>query len=190
MPNDRSRSQNCKAINCTAIQNWTLRGLAVAAICSTILRMLLWGIVAFSIFQAYGADTCVHEAKAFRCVQYVRNYDADTITFDIPGVHPLIGKAISVRVRHVDTPEIKGKLPCEKEAARTAKRLIESQLKNAKRIDLTDVAKDKYFRILANVIVDGRDLKDILLKNKLAYQYEGGSKEKLNWCNRIPAGAL
>jgi len=133
------------------------------------------------------ADECRHSDTTFRCVKYIRNYDADTITFDIPDVHPLIGHHISVRVRHVDTPEIKGKLPCEKEVARTAKRLIENQLKNAKRIDLTDVDKDKYFRILANVIVDGKSIKDLLLKNNLAYAYEGDTKKKLNWCNRLPA---
>lgn len=133
------------------------------------------------------AANCDHDATTFRCVNYVRNYDADTITFDIPGVHPLIGKNISVRVRHIDTPEIKGKLPCEKDAARTAKRLIENLLKNAKRIDLENVDKDKYFRILADVIVDGKPIKDILLKNNLAYAYEGETKQKLNWCNRTPA---
>ncbi len=131
---------------------------------------------------------CSHTSTEFRCVKYVRNYDADTITFDIPNVHPLIGKSISVRVRHIDTPEIRGKLPCEKDAARTAKRLIENQLKLAKRIDLTDVAKDKYFRILANVIVDGRSIKDVLMKNNLAYAYEGGTKQTLDWCKRTPAG--
>ncbi len=136
--------------------------------------------------QSFSKD-CDHDAKTFRCVKYVRNYDADTITFDIPNVHPLIGKHISVRVRHVDTPEIKGKLPCEKEAARTAKRLIENLLKNAKRIDLENADKDKYFRILADVIVDGKPIKDILLKNNLAYAYEGKTKQKMNWCNRIPA---
>lgn len=133
------------------------------------------------------ADTCTHDAENFRCVQYVRNYDADTITFNIPNVHPLIGNKIPVRVRSVDTPEIKGKLPCEKEAARTAKRLIENILKNSKRIDLQNIGKDKYFRILADVTVDGKPLKDILLRNNLAYAYEGKAKQKLNWCNRVPA---
>lgn len=133
------------------------------------------------------ATDCAHDAKAFRCVKYVHSYDADTVTFDISNVHLLIGKNISVRVRHVDTPEIKGKLPCEKEAARTAKRLIENILKNAKRIDLENADKDKYFRILADVIVDGKTLKEILLKNNLAYSYEGKAKQKLNWCNRLPA---
>jgi micrococcal nuclease len=134
------------------------------------------------------ANECEHDVKTFRCVKYVRNYDADTITFNIPNVHPLIGKNISVRVRHVDTPEIKGKLPCEKDAARTAKRLIENIMKNSKRIDLENVGKDKYFRILADVVADGKPLKDILLKNNLAYSYEGKAKQKLNWCNRVPAG--
>lgn len=152
--------------------------------------MLRW--IAATILLIFGlashaAEDCQHDASTFRCVRYVRNYDADTITFDIPNVHPLIGKNISVRVRHVDTPEIKGKQPCEKDVARTAKRLIENQLKAAKRIDLTDVAKDKYFRILANVIVDGKSLKDILLKNNLAYAYEGGTKSKMSWCKRLPA---
>lgn len=138
----------------------------------------------------HAADVCTHDAKTFRCVKYVRNYDADTITFNIPNVHPLIGEKISVRVRHVDTPEIKGKLPCEKEAARTAKRLIENMLKNAKRIDLENIDKDKYFRILADVVVDGKPIKDILLKNNLAYAYEGKTKQKIDWCQRAPANMI
>ncbi|MBX3040762.1 MAG: thermonuclease family protein [Bdellovibrionaceae bacterium] len=130
---------------------------------------------------------CEHGKTAFRCVKYVRNYDADTITFDIPNVHPLIGDKISVRVRHVDTPEVKGKGPCEKETARMAKNLVENLLKRAKRIDLEDVGKDKYFRILADVRIDGNLLSEYLLKNKLALSYEGETKKKINWCDRLPA---
>lgn len=146
-------------------------------------------IFAFAIFFSTACtaiEECAHDANTFRCVKYVRNYDADTITFNIPNVHPLIGKNISVRVRHVDTPEIKGKLPCEKDAARTAKRLIENLLKNGKRIDLENIDKDKYFRILADVKVDGKDLGSLLLKNHLAYRYEGATKQKTDWC-RMPA---
>lgn len=143
-------------------------------------------LILLTSFKTF-AGSCDHDSRTFRCVKYVRNYDADTITFDIPNVHPLIGKNISIRVRHIDTPEIKGKLPCEKDAARTAKKLIENLLKKAKRIDLENADKDKYFRILADVVIDGKSLKDILLKNNLAYVYEGKTKQKLNWCNRTPA---
>lgn len=129
-------------------------------------------------------NECHHTSNEFQCVKFVKNYDADTITVNIPGVHPLIGEKISVRVSGVDAPEVKGKQPCEKEASRMARNLVENILKNAKRIDLTNVEKDKYFRILADVKVDGRDLKEILLKNDLAYEYDGGTKKQKNWCNR------
>ncbi len=129
------------------------------------------------------AQDCHHTATTFACVSFIKNYDADTITVNIPNIHPLIGNKTSVRVAGIDAPEIKGVLPCEKEASRNAKRLVENELKKARRIDLINVKKDKYFRILADVIVDGRNLKEVLLKNRLAYQYNGGTKEKRNWCN-------
>ncbi len=137
----------------------------------------------------YGFDKCQHDANTFRCVKYLKNHDGDTVTFDIPNIHPLLGKKISVRVAHLDTAETKGKLPCEKEAARTAKRLTESLLKNAKQIDLANVQRDKYFRVLADVVVDGKSIKDLLLKNQLAYSYEGKTKQKIDWCKvmRMPA---
>ena len=137
---------------------------------------------------AFAAESdCVHDARTLRCVQYVRNYDADTITVSIQNLPPLFGDKIGVRVRGVDSPEIKGKLPCEKDTARTAQKLIENLLKNAKRIDLENVARDKYFRILADVKIDSVDLKSVLLKNNLASHYDGGTKSKVNWCKRVPA---
>jgi endonuclease YncB( thermonuclease family) len=150
------------------------------------LTLLFTFLLGFSTVATAGE--CDHDATTFRCVKFIRNYDADTITVDIPRVHPLIGKHISVRVRHVDTPEVKGTLPCEKEAARNARRLVENLMRNAKRIDLENVDKDKYFRILADVKVDGRYIKDVLLKNNLAYVYEGKTKQKIDWCLRKPAG--
>lgn len=145
-------------------------------------------ILPFNSFAEDSKKSCEHTATAFNCVKYVKNYDADTITVDIPGIPPLLGKKISVRVAHIDTPEIKTKDVCEKSAGKTAQRLIEKLLKSSKRIDLVNVQRDKYFRILADVEVDGKSLKDVLLKNKLAYSYEGGTKQHLNWCSRLPAG--
>lgn len=145
-------------------------------------------VLGFALALAQAQDkTCEHTPKSFHCVKYIRNYDADTITVSIPGAHPLIGEKIGVRVRGIDSPEIKGGLPCEKDQARTAKRLVENILKNGKRIDLENVDRDKYFRILADVVVDSKSLKDILLKNQLAYVYDGGTKEKRDWCKRLPA---
>lgn len=147
-------------------------------------KLLFFLILAsFSILLAFGSSSdCEHTKTAFKCVEYVRNYDADTITFNIPNVHPLIGEKISIRVAGVDAPEMNSKSTCEKETSRNAKRLVANLMKNAKKIDLLNVEKDKYFRILADVSIDGKDLKALLLKNHLAYEYHGGTKEKRNWC--------
>ncbi len=150
------------------------------------MKYILIGVVVWmAAAVAHAEEACTHDDHTFRCVKYIKNYDGDTLTFDIPNVHPLLGRKISIRVAHLDTPEMKGKQPCEKDAARTAQRLIEHLLKNAKRIDLQNVERDKYFRILADVIVDGRNINDLLLKNNLAYAYEGGTKKKINWCDRM-----
>ncbi len=149
----------------------------------------LWKVktFVFVVFLSIGAwaeePNCTHDTKTFRCVKYIRNYDGDTVTVKIPDVHPLFGENISVRVVGIDTPEKNGKKPCEKERARDAQKLTGSLLKNAKSIELRNVGRDKYFRVLAEVWADGKSVGDILIKNKLAYPYDGGRKPaSTNWC--------
>jgi len=133
------------------------------------------------------ADDCKHDDTTFRCVKYIKNYDGDTITFQIPNVHPLLGKKISIRVNGVDTPEIRTKNQCEKKWGYIARDKVTAIIESAKRIDLINIKRGKYFRIVADVIIDGKNLKDYLLKNQLAYEYNGGTKSKVNWCERLPA---
>lgn len=133
-------------------------------------------------------NSCSHSDTSLNCVEFIRNYDADTLTVNIPGAHPLFGKNISVRIRGVDTPEMRGKGPCEKELAKKAQEKVERILASAERIDLINLGRDKYFRILADVWVDQKiSLKDHLLENQLAYSYDGKTKDRPNWCDRLPA---
>ena len=67
-------------------------------------------------------------------VVYLGNYDGDTLRFDLPGIHPLFGENIPVRVRGVDTPEIRAKCPAEKRMAMEARERVRQLLANAKRI--------------------------------------------------------
>lgn len=137
------------------------------------------------------SKACEHDALNFRCVKFIKNYDADTITFFIPNVHPLLSEKISVRVRGIDAAERKGKHPCEKDRAFAAQELVGRTLEAANRIDLVNVDRDKYFRILADVEADGKSVKDILVEANLAYSYGGGTKQNVNWCEfgkkRVPA---
>ena len=127
---------------------------------------------------------CVHDNKNFRCVKYIKNHDGDTITFHIPNVHPIIGKKIKVRLSNVDTAEIDAKNPCEKNKALEAKNKVEALLKAAKRIDLENVKRGRYFRIVADVKIDDRSLAEELIKSNLAYYYKGKKKQKINWCKK------
>lgn len=129
---------------------------------------------------------CAHSPNTFACVKYLYNYDGDTITFSIPGVHSYFGKKAKLRVQGIDAPELKPKgrpSPCEIEWGRAAKKLVASELKSAKRIDITDLAGfDKYGRILGQVKYDGKSVKDVLLKNNMAVPYIGKKKVVVNWC--------
>ncbi len=107
-------------------------------------------------------------------------YDGDTFRVDIASLPPIVGKNIAIRVNGVDTPEIRGKCLYEKNLALKARDFVRGKLANAKEIKLTNLQRGKYFRVIANVVVDGVNLEQELLDNKLAYRYDGG--KKLNWC--------
>lgn len=134
------------------------------------------------LITALAASNCTHTATTFRCVKYIGNYDGDTITVSIPNVHPLLGEKISVRIAGVDTAEIKGKSKCEKQAALKAKELVSKVLSTSLHIELSNVRRDKYFRILADVHTDKGSIATLLQNKGLAYVYEGGTKENTNWC--------
>jgi len=139
-------------------------------------------IVYFFLDSTICLASCEHTNTSFQCVVYVENYDGDTITFDIPTIHPFFGYHAHVRIFGIDTPEIHSNNFCERKVAEQAKNKIASLLLSAKRIDLINLGKEKYGRILAEVIVDNISLGPLLLKEKLAYEYYGDTKKKINWC--------
>ena len=107
-------------------------------------------------------------------------YDGDTFRVNIDSLPPIVGKNIPIRVNGVDTPEIRGKCQYEKNLALDARDFVRNKLANAKEIKLTNLQRGKYFRVVANVLVDGVSLEQELLDNELAYEYSGG--KKLSWC--------
>jgi endonuclease YncB( thermonuclease family) len=144
--------------------------------------ILFFALLSNACVSHGGFDACSHDASTLRCVAYVRNYDADTVTVSVPDIHPLFGHEISVRLRGIDTPELKTEDDCEKKLALEAKAVVANVLRNANRIELQDIDRDKYFRVLANVVVDGESLSDLLLRSHLAYPYDGGTKRRIDWC--------
>lgn len=107
-------------------------------------------------------------------------YDADTFRVTINDWPDIIGKSMSIRVLGVDAPEMRGKCQSEKLAARRAKQHTVELLRSAKVIELTNMKRGKYFRILANVMIDGKSLATSLINNGLARPYDGGKRG--GWC--------
>jgi len=107
-------------------------------------------------------------------------YDGDTFRADIKDYPDIIGKRMSIRINGIDTPEIKAHCEKEKILARDAKKVTVSLLRNAHKIELRNIRRGKYFRLIADVYVDGKPVSNELIKNNLAVSYHGGHKK--DWC--------
>jgi len=110
-------------------------------------------------------------------------YDGDTFRVNIESFPDIVGQKMAIRVSGVDTPEMKGKCKKEIELARAAKKFTVNFLRNAKRVELRNMQRGKYFRIVADVYGDNISLAELLIKNDLAVPYFGNKKIK-DWCEQ------
>ena len=118
------------------------------------------------------------KADKFEDVEVLSVYDGDTFKINLNCQEEVLCGNISVRVRGVDCPEIKGKTAKEKRLAKKAKAFTEEFL-SAAPVNLENCGRDKYFRLLCDVKVNGADLGSELLRAGLAYPYDGGTKEEV-----------
>ena len=140
-------------------------------------KLLLLFICFLGVFSAQAAS----EYGTVIVSKVISVYDGDTFRVDIDSLPPIVGKNIPIRLNGVDTPEIQGKCQYEKDLALKARDFVRNKLANAKEIKLTNLQRGKYFRVVADVMIDGVSLEQELLENKLAYKYTGGKKS--SWCN-------
>ncbi len=116
------------------------------------------------------------ETKVFDNVSIASVYDGDTFKINLNCSLAVYCEKVPVRVRGVDTPEIKGKTEREKQRAKKAKEFTKNFL-NQDPVNLSNCGRDKYFRLLCDVKNgQGKDLAQELIKNDLGYFYEGGTK--------------
>lgn len=121
----------------------------------------------FEIQKAYG-DAVVSKI--------VSVYDGDTFTVNVDDWPEIVGNKIGVRILGIDTPEMNDVRTDIKTLANAAKLYSEKKLTSATQVKLLNIQRDKYFRILADVEVDGDDLGKLLIKANLAKAYDGGTK--------------
>lgn len=125
-------------------------------------------IILFALFLLLPA-TLAEQANYGNVVvgKVVRVIDGDTFVCDIPGFSDIVGRQISVRIANINAPELKTGT-----TALLAKLYTEKRLSEAKVIELRKIRRDKYFRLLAEVWLDGSaNLGEELLKSGLARKY-------------------
>jgi len=121
----------------------------------------------------------------------IKCYDADTITIasKLPyDASPLY--RLSVRLNGIDAPEIKGKCAEEKEVAKEARDFVSNLVLN-KYVRLENIESEKYGRILADVYIGDVCLNELLIKERYAVKYDGGSKLKpVSWLKYKNTGEM
>ena len=89
-----------------------------------------------------------------------------------------MGDRIGVRLARIDAPEVRTKCDAEKKKGIEARDMLAERLRHAKAIDLREVKRGKYFRLVAEVIADGENMSDVLLARGLTWPYDGGTRER------------
>ena len=116
------------------------------------------------------------------CGKVVKVYDGDTIYIASTELKCPIPKKtfmFTIRLKHIDTPEIRTKNEHEKALAKKAKQAMEELVLN-KMVVLEDIEHEsKWGRILAVVKVNGINVSDKMIELGHARPYEGARKE--NW---------
>jgi micrococcal nuclease len=114
-------------------------------------------------------------------IQYgkvIKVYDGDTIT--IASVLPNTTEPIyrfSVRLNGIDTPEIRGKTPEEKELAIQVRDALTEKI-YGKMVELKNVDNEKYGRMLADIYFEDENINQWLVNENMAVPYDGGKKHR------------
>lgn len=107
----------------------------------------------------------------------IKIYDGDTIT--IASKLPYSKSELyrfAVRLDGIDTPEIKSNNEDEKTIAKEARDYLTSKILN-KNVVLKNVTTEKYGRILADVYFGDIHINKLMIAERFAVEYNGGTKE-------------
>lgn len=112
-----------------------------------------------------------------------RVLDGDTVAFQATFLPPPLKQELSIRVFGVDTPEkgFRAKCPQEAQRGEMATAFTKQQIAQAQRRQVVLMDWDKFGgRVLGDIILDGRSLRQMLIQNGFAREYYGEAKQ--SWC--------
>jgi endonuclease YncB( thermonuclease family) len=117
-----------------------------------------------------------HSTKILRVI------DGDTIKIEAKWLPDPLPKQISVRLNNIDTPEKGHRAECQSEQELSAKatEFTKAKVKESKKQEVIIYKFEKYGRLLADIVLDDKNLSKMLIDSKLARPYYGGTKQ--SWC--------
>jgi micrococcal nuclease len=141
-----------------------------------------------TVLLAFGLTNAIAQGKQKEGVTYdavfTRVIDGDTVAFQANFLPEPLKKELSVRVFGVDTPEKGHRALCPSEAARgeAATAFTKAQINASTKRQVVLMAWDKYGgRVLGDILLDGKSLRQMLIQNGFAREYYGEAKQ--SWCN-------
>ena len=114
----------------------------------------------------------------------LRASDGDTVVVEALWVPAPIKKEIAIRIFGVDTPEkgFRSKCSAEDLKGQAASAFTKKLIAEAKTIQYVLYDWDKFGgRVLGDLLIDGKSLRELLIANGYARAYFGDAKQ--SWCN-------
>jgi endonuclease YncB( thermonuclease family) len=143
-----------------------------------ILTLILAVVMATSAFAAKEENGVMYDVVLTRII------DGDTVAFRADWLPAPLKPELSIRVYGVDTPEKSWRGQCDKEraAGEAASAFTKAQIKASKQHQMFLIGWDKYGgRVLGDIFLDGKSLRQMLIANGYAREYYG--EAKTSWCN-------
>lgn len=116
--------------------------------------------------------------------QIVRVNDGDTVVIAAPFLPAPLKQELAVRIYGVDTPEkgFRAKCPSEDQRGQAATAFTKNAVNQSQKRQVILYDWDKFGgRVLGDIILDGKSLRQGLIANGFAREYFGDAKQ--SWCN-------
>ena len=142
------------------------------------LFLLLLIVPVLAMAQAKQRPGVTYDAVITRVI------DGDTVAFQADFLPAPLKKELSIRVFGVDTPEKGFRAQCASEAQRgeAASAFTKQAVAASTQRQIVLIDWDKYGgRVLGDVLLDGKSLRQMLITKGFAREYYGEAKQ--SWCN-------
>jgi endonuclease YncB( thermonuclease family) len=119
--------------------------------------LILFGLIVLLTGPARAGGRDYGQARAV----VARVCDGDTVLVDIPEFPDVIGKSIRIRLAGYNAEELNDPDPGRRRTARLAKQALAALLPPGTEVTLRNIRRDKYFRLDADIGLDGLDGRDV-----------------------------